>query len=263
MILLKRRQRREDREEKTEKRRQRREDREEKTEKRNVENQIRNWFINSSPNIYSITNPPNFIEDISSLSPPPQHIMASFDITSLYLSLPHSLITDSLHSFLSTAGTDNQTIDIILQLTKLCLSMGTFTFQKQYYSQIRGTPLGSPLSSIISEIVLSFLDRWINLTLPSDIYYWRRYVDDIFCIIKSDSLHLIQSTLHSFNSHIKFTYEAEQNFVLPFLDILIIRTPNKFHFTVYYKKTIPPQYTHFSSNSPIAYKLIQSGHYQR
>ncbi|UYV66620.1 hypothetical protein LAZ67_4002353 [Cordylochernes scorpioides] len=77
----------------------------------------------------------------------------------------------------------------------------------------------------------------------------------MFCIIKSESLHLIQSTLHSFNSHIKFTYEAEQNFVLPFLDILIIRTPNKFHCTVYYKKTIPPQYTHFSSNSPIAYKI--------
>ncbi|UYV80157.1 hypothetical protein LAZ67_18001844 [Cordylochernes scorpioides] len=95
---------------------------------------------------------------------------------------------------------------------------------------------------------------WINLTLPSDIYYWRRYVDDIFCIIKSDSLHLIHSTLHSFNSHIKFTYEAEQNCVLPFLDILIIRTPYKFHITVYYK-TIPPQYTHFSSNSPIAYKI--------
>ncbi|UYV79141.1 hypothetical protein LAZ67_17001224 [Cordylochernes scorpioides] len=88
-------------------------------------------------------------------------------------------------------------------LTKLCLSMGTSTFQKQYYSQIRGTPMGSPLSSIISEIVLGFLDRWINLTLPSDIYYWRRY----------------------------------------------------FHSTVYYKKTIPPQYTHFSSNSPIAYKI--------
>ncbi|UYV79890.1 hypothetical protein LAZ67_18000989 [Cordylochernes scorpioides] len=182
---------------------------------------------NNSPNIYSITNPPNFIEDISSLSPPPQHIMASFDITSLYLSLPYSLITERVY-----------TPFLVQQLTKLCLSMGTFTFQKQYYSQIRGTPMGSPLSSIISEIVLGFLDRWINLTLPSDIYYWRRYVDDIFCIIKSDSLHLIHSTLHSFNSHIKFTYEAEQNCVLPFLDILIIRTPYKFHFTVYYKKTI-------------------------
>ncbi|UYV73081.1 hypothetical protein LAZ67_10001761 [Cordylochernes scorpioides] len=47
----------------------------------------------------------------------------------------------------------------------------------------------------------------------------------------------------------------EIDLVLPFLDILIIRTPHKLHTTVFHKKTIPPLYTHFSSNSPIAYKI--------
>ncbi|UYV79030.1 hypothetical protein LAZ67_17000767 [Cordylochernes scorpioides] len=55
--------------------------------------------------------------------------------------------------------------------------------------------------------------------------------------------------------HIKFTYETETNLVLPFLDILIIRTPHRLHTAVYYKKNIPPLYTHFSSNSPVAYKV--------
>ncbi|UYV66691.1 hypothetical protein LAZ67_4002587 [Cordylochernes scorpioides] len=126
-----------------------------------------------------------------------------------------------------------------LQLASLCLSICTFTFNKQFYKQTRGTPMSSPLSSIISEIVMGSLDTWINQALPSDIYYWRRYVDDIFCIIKTDSLQL--------------TYEID--FVLPFLDILIIRTPQSFHTSVFHKKHIPPQYTHFSSNSPIAFKI--------
>ncbi|UYV84527.1 hypothetical protein LAZ67_X002476 [Cordylochernes scorpioides] len=181
--------------------------------------------------------------------------MVSFDVTSLYLSLPHSLIADKLQSFLVANNIDTQTASHILQLASLCLSVCTFTFNKQFYKQTRGTPMGSPLSSIISEIVMGSLDAWINQALPSDIYYWRRYVDDIFCIIKTDSLQLTYSTLHDFNPHIKFTYETEIGSVLPFLDILIIRTPQSFHTSVFHKKHIPPQYTHFSSNSPISFKI--------
>ncbi|UYV65693.1 hypothetical protein LAZ67_3005160 [Cordylochernes scorpioides] len=125
----------------------------------------------------------------------------------------------------------------------------------QHYKQIRGTPMGSLLSSIVAEVVMGSLDQWINQTHSSDIHYWRRYVDDIFCIIKPNELQPILNTLHSFHADIKFTYETETNLVLPFLDILIIRTPHRLHTAVYYKKNIPPLYTHFSSNSPVAYKV--------
>ncbi|UYV66865.1 hypothetical protein LAZ67_4003150 [Cordylochernes scorpioides] len=212
-------------------------------------------LMKDHPNTYSITHPPSFIEDLLNLQPPPLHSMVSFDVTSLYLSLPHSLIADKLQSFLITNNIDTQTASHVLQLASLCLSICTFTFNKQFYKQTRGTPMGSPLSSIISEIVMGSLDTWINQALPSDIYYWRRYVDDIFCIIKTDSLQLTYSTLHDFNPHIKFTYETEIDSVLPFLDILIIRTPQSFHTSVFHKKHIPPQYTHFSSNSPISFKI--------
>ncbi|UYV66619.1 hypothetical protein LAZ67_4002342 [Cordylochernes scorpioides] len=97
---------------------------------------------------------------VSSDKGPIQLLLASveFKFWQLYEPIFSNLIRARPSNLNFTAGTDNQTIDIILQLTKLCLSMGTFIFQKQYYSQIRGTPMGSPLSSIISEIVLGFLD---------------------------------------------------------------------------------------------------------
>ncbi|UYV72853.1 PDE7B [Cordylochernes scorpioides] len=71
--------------------------------------------------------------------------------------------------------------------------------------------MGSPLSSIVAEVVMGSLDQWINQTHSSDIHYWRRYVDDIFCILKPNKLQPILDTLHTFHADIKFTYETETN----------------------------------------------------
>ncbi|UYV72181.1 K02A2.6-like [Cordylochernes scorpioides] len=216
--------------------------------------QLLSPIMKNNPNQYNITHPPSFVQEVTQMQPPAHHIMVSFDVTALYLSLPHALILNKLQSFLKSAGIQDQTINLITQLTSLCLSISTFTFNHQHYKQIRGTPMGSPLSSIVAEVVMGSLDQWINQTHSSDIHYWRRYVDDIFCIIKPNELQPILNTLHSFHADIKFTYETETNLVLPFLDILIIRTPHRLHTAVYYKNNIPPLYTHFSSNSPVAYK---------
>ncbi|UYV77908.1 hypothetical protein LAZ67_15002791 [Cordylochernes scorpioides] len=217
--------------------------------------QLLSPIMKNNPNQYNITHPPSFIQEITQMQPPAHHTMVSFDVTALYLSLPHALILNKLQSFLKSAGIQDQTITLITQLTSLCLSISTFTFNHQHYKQIRGTPMGSPLSSIVAEVVMGSLDQWINQTHSSDIHYWRRYVDDIFCILKPNKLQPILNTLHSFHADIKFTYETETNLVLPFLDIHIIRTPHRLHTAVYHKKNIPPLYTHFSSNSPIAYKI--------
>ncbi|UYV77630.1 hypothetical protein LAZ67_15001774 [Cordylochernes scorpioides] len=80
-------------------------------------------LMKDHPNTYSITHPPSFIEDLLNLQPPPLHSMVSFDVTSLYLSLPHSLIADKLQSFLITNNIDTQTAPHILQLASLCLSI--------------------------------------------------------------------------------------------------------------------------------------------
>ncbi|UYV76635.1 hypothetical protein LAZ67_14001541, partial [Cordylochernes scorpioides] len=47
--------------------------------------------------------------------------------------------------------------------------MNTFTFSQNHYRQIKGSPMGSPLSSIVAEIVLLQIDHWITRTLFSDI----------------------------------------------------------------------------------------------
>ncbi|UYV79129.1 hypothetical protein LAZ67_17001196 [Cordylochernes scorpioides] len=136
--------------------------------------QLLSPIMKSNPNQYNITHPPSFIQEITQMQLPAHHTMVSFDVTALYLSLPHTLILNKLQSFLKSAGIQDQTITLITQLTSLCLSISTFTFNHQHYKQIRGTPMGSPLSSIVAEVVMGSLDRWINQTHSSDIHYWRR-----------------------------------------------------------------------------------------
>ncbi|UYV80119.1 hypothetical protein LAZ67_18001759 [Cordylochernes scorpioides] len=195
-------------------------------------------------NTLSINSTPHFINELTALKPDPTFTMCSFDVTFLYLCLPHELITDSLIHFLQSQNVDTHTSTTIVQLTKICLSMNTFTFLQHHYRQFRGSPMGSPLSTIIAEIVMTRIDVWITHTLSTEIQFWRRYIDDIFCICKKDQESFILLTLNNYNQDISFTLETETNHVIPFLDISIISTPSSFHTTVYHKKTMPPPLLH-------------------
>ncbi|UYV82338.1 hypothetical protein LAZ67_21001743 [Cordylochernes scorpioides] len=210
---------------------------------------------NNNRRAFTTPNSTSFIQDITNLLPPPNSSMCSFDVSSLFLSLPHSLMIDNLHQFLSSIHTDATIANNIISLTKICLCMNTFTYSHTHFKQIRGTPMGSPLSSILSEITMSTIDQWICNRQPSNIFFWRRYVDDIFCVCKTDSENTIFTDLHTYNPNITFTLEREHELVIPFLDVLVIRTPNTYHTTVYYKKNHPPRYTHYRSHCPTSHKI--------
>ena len=110
-------------------------------------------LVKTSP--HTIHNANDFLTNIKKdLKLEPDEIMISFDVVSLFTSIPldtakritNELLTnnDSWHS---------RTIldkDYILELLNLCLST-EFSFQNSYYRQISGTPMGSPLSSFLAE----------------------------------------------------------------------------------------------------------------
>ncbi|UYV84528.1 K02A2.6-like [Cordylochernes scorpioides] len=121
--------------------------------------------------------------------------------------------------------------------------------------QIRGSPMGSPLSSPLAEIVMSTLDTWIQQQFTPGIHIWRRYIDDILCICETEQENSILSVLNSFHPDISFSFESEANNVIPFLDILIIRTPPHYHTTVYHKINNPTFYTNFKSFCPLSHKI--------
>ncbi|UYV80784.1 hypothetical protein LAZ67_19001731 [Cordylochernes scorpioides] len=212
-------------------------------------------WVKAIPQSSAIRDIPSFIQSINSLRPIPDTVMVSYDVVAMYLSLPHQLIIRHLTSFLQDNQIDRRTAESIVALSSLCLDFTTFTFNNQLFKQIRGSPMGSPLSSPLAEIVMANIDHWVQQQIAPGIHIWRRYIDDIFCICDTGQETNILNSLNSYHPEISFTLELENRSVLPYLDILVIRTASHYHTTVYHKVNNPTFYTDYKSSCPLSHKI--------
>jgi len=66
-----------------------------------------------------------------------------------------------------------------LLAVKFVLSSTYFTFNNTIYKQTYDTPMGSPLSPIIAEIVMQDLEEYVLKSLNLSVLFYYQYVDDI------------------------------------------------------------------------------------
>ena len=114
-----------------------------------------------------------------------------------------------------------------MTLTKFVATTTYFSFQGTIYRQKFGTAMGSPVSPIMANIFMEWLEERAIVTAPHNCKptLWKRYVDDILEIIhKGEESNLTQhlNTVDSTGS-IKFTHETEAEGKIPFLYTLIVR----------------------------------------
>ncbi|BHF70548.1 hypothetical protein SprV_0301360000 [Sparganum proliferum] len=182
-------------------------------------------------------------------------IMVSFDVTSLFTSIPPKVTREVLRERLEEAYDETQNalkIEHLMRLFEFC-QQTFFTFAGETYEQIKGTPMGSPVSCLLAELVLQKLEK--IAFLQHEPVFWRRYVDDTFVIVRKDMLQHFHSLLNAVFPDIKFTREEEQEQQLPFLDVLVRRNLNgELETTVYRKATNITQLLSFHSNHPVAHK---------
>ncbi|BHF75596.1 hypothetical protein SprV_0501869200 [Sparganum proliferum] len=109
----------------------------------------------------------------------------------------------------------------ILHLLKFCLRT-YFTFDETIHEQVKGTPMGSPISGFIAEAVLQRLESLVfQHHRPK---FWARYVDDTFVVIDRDQVLTFKENLHAVFPDIQFTIEEEENNQRAFLDVPSIST---------------------------------------
>ena len=98
---------------------------------------------------------------------------------------------------------------------------------------------------------------WLNKYQGPSLQFYRRYVDDTFCLFNSeqDAL-LFFDFLNSQHPNIKFTMEKESNKMLAFLDVYINnKDPCNLLMSVYRKKTFTGLLTNFYSFTSYSYKI--------
>ena len=88
--------------------------------------------------------------------------------------------------------------------------------------------MGFWTSPWFAEWTLEYFEIHCLNTLKTCVLFYRRYVDDCFLIIKSDSITNSLDKLNSYNSNLQFTLEEEdEHQSIKILDMHITRIQNK------------------------------------
>ncbi|VDN20397.1 unnamed protein product, partial [Dibothriocephalus latus] len=121
------------------------------------------------------------------------------------------------------------------------------------YEQIKGTPMGSPRSGLIAEVVLQRIEHLVFTKYQPK--FWARYVDETFVIVKTSDIEQLKDPLNSVDPNIQFTKEEERKKQLPYLDVLVRRCSTGILQTMVFKKaTDTNKVLHFNSNYTTCHK---------
>ena len=115
--------------------------------------------------------------------------------------------------------------------------------QRHPHTQTDGVAMGGPASSVVAEIYMQAHEQTALTTFSNKPKVWKRYVDDVFSIIKRCHLDEFFEHINSMHEQIKFTVEKENNSCLPFLDTCV-----KLSVSVFKKPKIN---FYFKHNSPL------------
>ena len=183
--------------------------------------------------------------------------LASFDVKALFTNVPIEGAITAIEKAL--AGIPNDALPLprkdYLALVKLCLKFDPFTFNDEEYAQRDGLAMGSPLSPVAACIFMETLEEEEFSKIMGEDTTWFRYVDDVL-IIAPQNMNLDEKLekLNEVHENIKFTLEEEEDQMLNFLDITIIRTDEGVKFKVFRKPTNKEDYIHFYSSHSIRTK---------
>ena len=117
-----------------------------------------------------------------------------------------------------------------------------FSFNNHMYKQIDGVAMSSPLSVALANIFVGYREsKLFEATTKPFLYH--QYVDDTFAIFGSeDECTSFLDALNSMHSALKFTFEKEENDQLPFLDVLVEKSNERFLTSVFRKPTFTGQH---------------------
>ncbi|XP_071491393.1 uncharacterized protein [Diadema antillarum] len=186
--------------------------------------------------------------------------MVSYDVTALFtctlVKESLSIIKERLRNDTSLMDRTELSVEQIMNLLEYCLTTTYFQYDGEFYQQLEGAAMGSPVSPITANLFMEDFESKTLKSYPVPPKFWGRYVDDTIVVIKEDQIDQFTDHINSQHSSIKFTMEREENGQIPVLDVLISRNQEgRLSFSVYRKPTHTEQSLNFTSHHPLQHKL--------
>lgn len=206
---------------------------------------------------FSIKNSYELVNKIKNINLPQNSKFISFDVTNLFPSIPIVDTIKLVNKLLIKNNVNFIKKQEILDILTECLKQNYFEFNGQFYTSNVGLIMGNPLSPLLAEIFMDFIESEIKKhPLFKKFLYWHRYVDDIFtCFTGTDrQLNIFTDFINNIHNNIKFTIETETNNSINFLDLTIKKQNNQHIFSIFHKPTHPDTTIHNSSCHPVQHK---------
>ena len=159
-------------------------------------------------------------------------IGATFDVISLYTSIPWEFGLEAIDYFLTIYQEDLHSRfreEFILESVNFILKNNRLTFDSKFYLQIKGIAMGKIFTSFYANLIMGYEIKVYSIICQSYALAskhfensWYRYLGNCQVLLKDNLIkaeHLL-SILNQINNNIQFTIERDQT-RLPFLDIVI------------------------------------------
>ena len=209
---------------------------------------------------YVIKDTFDFVNKVAHLNTNVDKSMLSFDVESLFTNIPTletidiilKLVYKKNRKFLH--GLDK---DELRKLLIVCTQESHFQFNNEFFDQVDGVSMGSPLGPLFANVFMSdFEKKHMKQLKKLGVNIWLRYVDDVFATLKAGyNEKAILAFLNEQHPNIRFTVEKEEKNTLPFLDTRVSRNVDKYATTIYHKKTFTGVYLNWKSLTARKYKI--------
>ena len=107
---------------------------------------------------HHVHNTGHFIDYIKDVRLRQEECIISYDVTALFTSVPIQPVLNIIQQRLATdqdlQNRTSMSIQHIINLLEFSLNSTSFVFQGQYYQQMEGAAMGSPLSPIVANIFM-------------------------------------------------------------------------------------------------------------
>ena len=118
-------------------------------------------LVGKSPHHINSTQDP--VEQVKHITLVPGECLSSYDVSALLKSVPVDPALKIIRDLLDKDHTLKErtvlAVNDIILLVKFCLKNMYFSFQDQFYEQVEGASMGSPVSPIIANLYMVYLEQ--------------------------------------------------------------------------------------------------------